>query len=225
MGLTQRSWFWLSASWGLCALAIALSLTPVASRQAFAQEAETEAAATEEATEEAAEEAKADEPAEADAEAKADDEEAEAPPTPASPEQEYQYTINTLFMFLFGVLVIFMQAGFALVEVGLNQAKNAVNISFKNLMDFCIGAILYLFVGYGLMYPGADYAGKWFGYAGPGVMGLGSDAADGTKVNANPDSGGLKWSPNADFVFQVAFAATAATIVSGAVAGRQKFVA
>jgi Amt family ammonium transporter len=225
MGLTQRSWFWLSASWGLCALAIALSLTPVASRQAFAQEAETEAAATEEATEEAAEEAKADEPAEADAEAKADDEEAEAPPTPASPEQEYQYTINTLFMFLFGVLVIFMQAGFALVEVGLNQAKNAVNISFKNLMDFCIGAILYLFVGYGLMYPGADYAGKWFGYAGPGVMGLGSDAADGTKVNANPDSGGLKWSPNADFVFQVAFAATAATIVSGAVAGRLKFVA
>ena len=85
------------------------------------------------------------------------------------------YTINTLFMFLCGVLVIFMQAGFALVEVGLNQAKNAVNISFKNLMDFCIGAILYLFVGYGLMYPGADYAGKWFGYAGPGVMGLQAD--------------------------------------------------
>jgi Amt family ammonium transporter len=224
MGLKQRSWFWLSASWGLCALAIALSLTPVASRQAFAQETATEAPATEEAeeaTEEAAEEAKADAPAEADAEAESE----ATPPAPASPEQEYQYTINTLFMFLCGVLVIFMQAGFSMVECGLNQAKNAVNINFKNLMDFCIGAILFLFVGYGLMYPGADYAGKWFGYAGPGVMGLGSDAANAELINANPDAGGLKWSPNADFVFQVAFAATAATIVSGAVAGRMKFVA
>jgi ammonium transporter, Amt family len=194
-------------------------------RLALAQEAAAPAATEEAAAEAPAETPAAEAPAaEAPAEASAGEEAAEAAPAAATPEQDYYYTINSLIMFLAAVLVIFMQAGFALVEVGLNQAKNAVNILFKNLMDFCVGAILFLFVGYGLMYPGADFAGKWFGNAGPGVMGLQSDAADPTKVNANPDAGGLKWSPNADFIFQVAFAATAATIVSGAVAGRLKFI-
>lgn len=127
--------------------------------------------------------------------------------------KEIDYTINTLVMMICAVLVIFMQAGFALVEVGLNAAKNAVNILFKNLMDFAIGVVLYLFVGYGLMYPGADYAGKWFGFAGSYV----------TRDLTTPNATG--WSSSADFVFQVAFAATAATIVSGAVAGRMKFSA
>jgi Amt family ammonium transporter len=218
------------AQWGLMSLLMFLSLVAFQPQHTFAQETdaetvEEEADATEEdgAEEDAAEEEAADEEA-ADEEATEEEGESEAP-APASPEQEYYFTINTLFMFLCGVLVIFMQAGFALVEVGLNQAKNAVNISFKNLMDFCIGAVLYLFVGYGLMYPGADYAGKWFGYAGPGIGGgLGMQAADPANVNANPDAGGLKWGVNADFVYQVAFAATAATIVSGSVAGRLKFI-
>ncbi len=216
--------------WGWLSLLLVFSLAvAVPSYHAIAQDAaveveavkETDTAAPAETTAAEAEEERTDQVAEETPEETTDD---AATPAAASPEQEYQYTINTLFMFLCGVLVIFMQAGFALVEVGLNQAKNAVNISFKNLMDFSIGAILYLFIGYGIMYPGADYAGKWFGYAGPGIMGLGADAADGAKVNANPDAGGLKWSPNADFVYQVAFAATAATIVSGAVAGRLRFV-
>ncbi len=60
--------------------------------------------------------------------------------------------------------VILMQAGFALVEVGLNSAKNTVNILAKNLLDFGLGVILFFGVGYGLMYPGADYAGKYFGF-------------------------------------------------------------
>ncbi len=81
-------------------------------------------------------------------------------------EWEAGYTINTLIMFLCAVLVLFMQAGFAMVEVGLNAAKNTVNILFKNLMDLCLGVLLFLFVGYGLMYPGDDYAGKWFGFGG-----------------------------------------------------------
>jgi ammonium transporter, Amt family len=220
---------------GLLSLLLVLTMTASMAPHAWSQEAETETVEeavveeTEAAEEPADEEPAADATAAEEEETRTEEVAEETPaatstPVPASPEQEYQYTINTLFMFLCGVLVIFMQAGFALVEVGLNQAKNAVNISFKNLMDFCIGAILYLFIGYGLMYPGADYAGKWFGYAGPGIMGLGDAASLGDQVNANPDAGGLKWSPNADFVYQVAFAATAATIVSGAVAGRLKFI-
>jgi ammonium transporter, Amt family len=87
--------------------------------------------------------------------------------TSAAPEyyekKEIDYTINTLIMFLCAVLVLLMQAGFAMVEVGMNAAKNAVNILFKNLMDLAIGVILFLLVGYGLMYPGGDSEGKWFG--------------------------------------------------------------
>lgn len=124
---------------------------------------------------------------------------------------ELDYTINSLIMLICAVLVLFMQAGFAMVEVGFNSSKNAVNILFKNIMDLGIGVILYLFIGWGLMYPGGDYEGAWFGYAGPWV------ARD---VTPDLDYG---WSASADFMFQVAFAATAATIVSGAVAGRMKF--
>ena len=146
-------------------------------------------------------------------EGEADDEAEDA--AAAAPEYyekaELDYTINSLIMLICAVLVLFMQAGFAMVEVGFNASKNAVNILFKNVMDLGIGVILYLFVGWGLMYPGDDFAGKWFGYAGPWV------ARDTT-----PDLA-YGWSASADFMFQVAFAATAATIVSGAVAGRMKF--
>ncbi len=141
-------------------------------------------------------------------------------------EWDTAYTINTLIMFLCAVLVLFMQAGFALVEVGLNAGKNAINILFKNLMDLCLGVLLFLFVGYGLMYPGGDYEGKWFGYAGPFVTRDAQQNDDGTwetMPTGAPDD--AKFSNAADFMFQVAFAATAATIVSGAVAGRMKFSA
>ncbi len=138
--------------------------------------------------------------------------EAAAEATEISFEDQTTYTINTLIMFVCAVLVFFMQAGFAMLEVGLNGAKNAVNILFKNLMDLAIGVLLFLVVGYGLMYPGADYKGKWFGFGGSFVT---------RDVEApNLETG---WSNSADFLFQVAFAATAATIVSGAVAGRMKF--
>ncbi|MDO8943664.1 MAG: ammonium transporter, partial [Desulfobacterales bacterium] len=122
------------------------------------------------------------------------------------------------------VLVIFMQAGFAMVEVGLNSSKNAVNILFKNAIDFCLGVLMFYFIGYGLLYPGADYAGKYFGFTAPSfeaevttdeIM-AGFSTADGTL---------RKLHPQVDFLFQAAFCATAATIVSGAVAGRLKFSA
>ena len=123
---------------------------------------------------------------------------------------DLDYTINTLIMFICAVLVLFMQAGFAMVEVGLNSAKNTVNILAKNVMDLSVGVILFLFVGFALMYPG-----EWLveGY-------LGEPASMVTRDD--PGSPG-DYSSSADFLFQVAFAATAATIVSGAVAGRMKF--
>jgi len=137
------------------------------------------------------------------------------------------YTINTLFMFICAVLVIFMQAGFAMVEIGLNSAKNVVNILSKNVMDFCVGVLLFLFLGYALMYPGD----RWIA---PGLLGtprafVTRDAQpadkDGVEVweTAPACDDGPAAAKAADFLFQVAFAATAATIVSGAVAGRLKF--
>ena len=132
------------------------------------------------------------------------------------------YTINTLIMFICAVLVLFMQAGFAMLEVGLNAAKNTVNILFKNVMDLSIGVVLFLLLGFGLMYPGSDYEGKWFGFGGSFVSRdieeVGTDEEGNAILASSAD-----YSSSADFLFQVAFAATAATIVSGAVAGRMKF--
>lgn len=127
--------------------------------------------------------------------------------------KEIDYVINTLIMFLCAVLVLFMQAGFAMVEVGFNASKNAVNIIFKNIMDLSVGVMLFMLLGYGLMYPGDAGAGKWFAFG--GVWGE-RDVVDTV-------AGLGDYSAAADFLFQVAFAATAATIVSGAVAGRMKF--
>ncbi|MEQ9068556.1 MAG: ammonium transporter, partial [Gimesia chilikensis] len=102
-----------------------------------------------------------------------------------------------------------MQSGFAMVESGFNSSKNTINILFKNLMDVCAGVLVYYAVGYGLMYPG-DAGNGYFGFAQFGI----GEAGD-------PGPGVLH--PQVDFLIQVAFAATAATIVSGAVAGRLKF--
>jgi len=129
-------------------------------------------------------------------------------------ESDIAYTINTLIMFLCAVLVLFMQAGFAMVEVGLNAAKNTVNILAKNVMDLSVGILLYLFIGFALMYPGdAWIVDGWVGTPSPFV----------TRDGVGDVARGDDYSSSADFMFQVAFAATAATIVSGSVAGRMKF--
>lgn len=134
----------------------------------------------------------------------------EAPEAVAYDAADNAYTINTLIMFVCAVLVLFMQAGFAMVEVGLNSAKNTVNILAKNVMDLSVGVILFLFVGFALMYPG-----EWIA---EGYLGAPSAFVERDDTAAPGD-----YSSSADFLFQVAFAATAATIVSGAVAGRMKF--
>jgi ammonium transporter, Amt family len=128
------------------------------------------------------------------------------------PEDLLAYTVDNFFVFLCAVLVIFMQPGFALVESGFNAAKNTVNILFKNVMDLCIGVLLYYAVGYGIMY-GDSILGGFMGRGGVGIGAL-TDAPAGGVLH-----------PQLDFLFQVAFAATAATIVSGSVAGRMKFSA
>jgi ammonium transporter, Amt family len=163
-------------------------------------------------------------PAAAPAEEPAPAEEA-APVTYDIPDDAMNaYSIDNMLLFLAAVLVIFMQAGFAMVEVGLNSSKNAVNILFKNAIDFCLGVLMFYFIGYGLLYPGADYAGKYFGFTAPSFEA--EVTTDDIMAGFSTAPGTLrKLHPQVDFLFQAAFCATAATIVSGAVAGRLKFSA
>ncbi|KAB2840805.1 MAG: ammonium transporter, partial [Melioribacteraceae bacterium] len=123
------------------------------------------------------------------------------------------FTINNLWMMIATALVFIMHLGFATLETGLTQSKNTVNILFKNSIIPAIGLLTYYIVGFNLMYPGSDYAGGFFGFAG---FGIGTDDVGITSVY-NP--GYTYWT---DFLFQGMFAATAATIVSGAVAERIK---
>lgn len=120
--------------------------------------------------------------------------------------------VNTIWVLVGAVLVFFMQAGFAMVETGFTRAKNAGNIIMKNLMDFCIGTPVFWLVGFGLMFGGS---GALVGRIG----GLASEANYGTSML--PD--GVPFF--AFLIFQTVFCATAATIVSGAMAERTKFSA
>ena len=105
--------------------------------------------------------------------------------------------MGMLWMLIAGILVFFMQAGFTLVESGMTRSKNAVNIAMKNLLDISVGSLTYWFVGYSLMY--GDTSNGWFFWS------------------------GIMQGEGADLFFQTMFAATAATIVSGAIAGRTKY--
>ena len=105
--------------------------------------------------------------------------------------------MGMLWMLIAGILVFLMQAGFTLVESGMTRAKNAVNIAMKNILDICVGSITFWLVGYSLMY--GDTSNGWFFWS------------------------GLFQGEGADLFFQTMFAATTATIVSGAIAGRTKY--
>jgi Amt family ammonium transporter len=124
------------------------------------------------------------------------------------------FTVNNTWMMVATFLVFIMHLGFATVETGLTRAKNTVNILFKNTAIVAIGLLTYTLIGFNLMYPGfAEGSAGIFGFAG---FGVGTDAAGLTSAY-NP--GYTYWT---DFLFQGMFAATAATIVSGAVAERVK---
>ncbi len=126
------------------------------------------------------------------------------------------FTANNIWMMLAAGLVFIMHLGFATLECGMTQQKNTVNILFKNTFIVCVGVISYAVIGFALMYPGdAWIIDGWLGLA-PGVF-IQTDAAGLTAAYA--DGGYTYWT---DFIFQGMFAATAATIVSGAVAERIK---
>lgn len=123
---------------------------------------------------------------------------------------EAAYAIDNLFLLIAAVLVLLMQAGFAMLESGMNSSRCAVNVLSKNLMDMCIGVVVFWIIGYGLMYPGESNG--YLGFAGFGAS---------TEAPAEVGPGVLH--PQLDFLFQAAFAAATATIVSGAIAGRMNF--
>ena len=119
------------------------------------------------------------------------------------------------FWYLIGAaLVFFMQAGFAMVETGFTRAKNAGNIIMKNLMDFCIGTVVFMLLGFGLM-MGED---ALFGLIGVPNLDLFTNFA---AFIENPAEG---FTTASTFVFNLVFCATAATIVSGSMAERTKFL-
>jgi len=118
---------------------------------------------------------------------------------------ELQTNINVVWTLIAAFLVFFMQAGFAMVETGFTRAKNSVNILMKNLFDFSIGSLAFFFVGFGLMF------GQSNGLFGTSMFWL---------SGVEPGSGDWNWT---FLIFQTVFAATAATIVSGAMAERTKF--
>ena len=124
--------------------------------------------------------------------------------TPEITSTAVQTNLNVVWTLIAGILVFTMQAGFALVETGFTRAKNAANIMMKNLMDFCIGTVVFILVGFGLLL-GDDLAGF-----------IGKPGFDIFSSYASFD-----WS---NFIFNLVFCATTATIVSGALAERTKFL-
>ena len=128
------------------------------------------------------------------------------------PELSAAFLANNLWLLVATILVIFMNAGFAMVEAGMCRQKNAVNILAKNLFVFALAVTAYWFVGYSLMY-GDSVIDGWLYFAG--------FFFDPTVTAETISDAGLV--PTVDFLFQAAFAGTAATIVSGLVAERIKF--
>ena len=117
-----------------------------------------------------------------------------------------EISIDTLWVLIATAMVMLMQAGFAMVEIGMTRSKNAVNIIMKNFVDFISGTILFWCFGYTLMF-GADGNG----FIGLGDFFLNDNSIDGITAKSS-------------LMFQTVFAATAATIVSGVIAERTKFI-
>ncbi len=119
--------------------------------------------------------------------------------------------LNTVWMLLAAMLVFFMQPGFALVEAGFTRAKNTANILMKNFVDFIFGSLLFWFIGFGIMFGMGNFCGV------PHIMSTIFESAGIPDPKDLPTEGFL--------VFQTVFCATAATIVSGAMAERTRFSA
>ena len=120
---------------------------------------------------------------------------------------ELQYALDTFYFLVCGALVMWMAAGFAMLEAGLVRSKNTTEILTKNISLYAVACTMYMVCGYSIMYGGGDFTLFLSGIVGDGVTGAEEPAA---------------YAPSADFYFQVVFVATAMSIVSGAVAERMK---
>jgi Amt family ammonium transporter len=121
---------------------------------------------------------------------------------------ELGYALDTFYFLICGALVMWMAAGFTMLEAGLVRAKNTTEILTKNVALYSIACIMYMVCGYSIMYGGGDFVMFLDGITADGATGVAEDAAT--------------YAPSADFFFQVVFVATAMSIVSGAVAERMK---
>ena len=133
---------------------------------------------------------------------------------------EAKYIADTLWVLVAAFLVFFMQAGFAMVESGFTRAKNAVNILMKNLMDFSMGSIAYWAIGFAIMFGAGNVFMGTSGWFVP------SETLEAGAATSSSIFSALEWSSvptYAAWLFQLVFAATAATIVSGAMAERTQF--
>ena len=121
---------------------------------------------------------------------------------------ELAYALDTFYFLICGALVMWMAAGFAMLEAGLVRAKNTTEILTKNVALYAIACTMFMICGYSIMYGGGEFTTFLSGITGDGATGVSEDPAT--------------YAPSADFFFQVVFVATAMSIVSGAVAERMK---
>ena len=126
------------------------------------------------------------------------------------------YALDTFYFLVMGALVMWMAAGFTMLESGLVRSKNTAEILTKNVGLYSIACIMYMLCGYSIMYPGGDFQGGYFNALANISILTGSDN------DAAAVAGGSYYSGLSDFFFQVVFVATAMSIVSGAVAERMK---
>jgi ammonium transporter, Amt family len=144
-----------------------------------------------------------------------------APPDPIKMAEELKVNLDTMWVMIAAMLVIFMNAGFCMLETGFCREKNAVNVLTKNLIVFALASVIFWIIGFGLMFSnGNDFIGT------EGFFLSGTDNSPATGDAYKGIFASLNWTGiplNAKFFFQLAFAGTAATIVSGAVAERIKF--
>ena len=132
---------------------------------------------------------------------------------------ELQYALDTFYFLICGVLVMWMAAGFAMLEAGLVRAKNTTEILTKNVALFAVACTMYLICGYQLMYDGGIFLSGITTVAGMGDAAVAQVLADSADAGFDGDS---VYAGASDFFFQVVFVATAMSIVSGAVAERMK---
>ncbi|MEW6167380.1 MAG: ammonium transporter [Pseudomonadota bacterium] len=183
----------LAPAWGQDGVEAAETITET---MEAAEPVEVEVAQVEEAAEEVAEE--------------------EAAPVSTT---ELAYALDTFYFLMMGALVMWMAAGFAMLEAGLVRAKNTAEILTKNIGLFAVACVMYMLIGYQIMYPGEAMSPYFPGFG--GLLGKDDNAVDAVLAGGEDAP---YYSTLSDFFFQVVFVATAMSIVSGAVAERMKLM-